>query len=388
MKYVIIYLIPILFLSCNKNNQTETYLNSSEYINSQANFESDSAVISNIHHRFSSRSNQLNPNTRKDIYTQLDVDKMIARGRYVLNGFRFENKNFSYTDFIKGSFRGTDFINSNIDYSIAKEDQIDIEDNRFEETYFGNYTDPIDNLYFSFWVFPKTFFDSLSIRKSEFSNSILQDVSFRNVKLEQVSFVNKQEGYIDNLSSINTNFSQVEFESTKINSSYFFGTTFSGCTFKNFEFISASLKSSRGFENKIEASNFLNGSFFSGSMQEIKIYDPVSHSTFSRIEFIHPNLYKATIKAWFKDGVKFYGRRSTNMDNINWMTSIFENTEFGTLNSTIKIKIRNNNFSKVEFRDGVTFFNCDLTNSIFPSVQDLKNAGVKFIDCNNAPYNN
>ena len=321
---------------------------------------------------------------RTDNYTQKELDFLIANGDYCFDGFMFDNKRFDYLDFEKGSFRGTIFDNCFLDNAIVSRTGFNNTEYDFTKTQIKNSTQ--NNLFFSYWKFDENTFFKVTFNQSTFENCKFDETSFNQSNFTNVTFKNNLDGYLNNFNSLLSSFQGCTFDATKIYSGVMWGNTFTSSTFKNCEIKWTGLINYGSTPTKIEVCNFNGGKFHAGNQSNIIIEHPAGYTEFVGVEFSSINWRNARIKAWFRDNCTFsYG---SNLENINWLNSIFENISFNSNNPPTSVNMKNSDFSSVDFRSNVVFYNCDFDGSTFPSISELQNAGVKFFNCTYAPYDN
>ena len=368
----------------NLNSPQYIYLNvSNDLTNKELEINQDRKFTSTIK-EVDSIIKLTTPTMRTDIYSQKEIDFLIANGNYCFDGFMFNNKRFDYLNFEKGSFRGTIFDNCFLDNSIINRSSFNNLEFDFTDTQIKNSTQ--NNLHFSYWKFNNNTFFKTTFNNSEFENCKFDETSFNQSTFKNVVFQNNQDGYLNNFNSLLSSFQGCTFDSTKIYSGAIWGNTFTGCTFRGCEIKWTGLISYGATPTKIELCNFYEGKFHSGNQSNIIIEHPAGFTEFVGVEFSSLNWRNARVKAWFRDSCTFsYG---SNLENINWLSSIFEDISFNSNNSPTSVNMKNSDFTSVDFRQNVVFYNCDFDGSIFPSVSELQNTGVKFYNCNNSPYNN
>lgn len=332
-------------------------------------------------------NNKLGPSQRTDIYTQKEVDIMLANGNYCFDGFVFKSKQFDYLDLEKGSFRGVIFDGCRLDDAIVRRTAYNNTEFDFEQTQIKN-SSQIKNLDINYWKFNKGGIINSEIRDSEFKNCIFNETGFNNVVFKNVKFKNYNDGYMNDFYSLNSRFEGCRFDSTLFLSCVTWANTFSGCVFNGCEIKWTALLpyGYGGTPTKMEYCTFLGGRFFSGDQSNIEIFHVGAWSEFYGVEFSLINWRNAKVKGWFKENCFFSA--GSNFEGLDWTSSIFEDTKFNNTNSTVTFNIKNCNFSGCEFRPGVEFNNCKFTGVSFPPTASLQNAGVKFYNCQGAPYDN
>ncbi|MFA0964571.1 pentapeptide repeat-containing protein [Roseivirga sp. BDSF3-8] len=316
---------------------------------------------------------------RQDLMEQVDVDKLLAHRALNFDGLTFKDKRFEYAELGLGSYRGTLFEGSNLDHAQAVRDRITAE-NDFKNTRFIQCQ--MNDMRFENWKIIDTRFENIDLSDARFTNCIISSetsgqVTFSNVNFFSARFVNKDEGYIKNIAQFNTGFLNCRFEGVDMYSSGHFNVNYTNCSFYNGKWHGVVFNNTQAQPSRITGGIFTNMTISSGRYTYMKIgKSGLVYPVFENTRFVNTNFWKSEIDAWFRGGFVIEGFGS-NFSEVDFKTSIFENGVFGDTVQAGKMNMKYADFSQCEFRNDVTFINCDLTGAKFPA--DLTN--VTFQDC-------
>lgn len=317
-----------------------------------------------------------------DLLDQKSIDILLSEKALNFDGLKFDNKRFDYANFTLGSYRGTYFLNSNLSNIIAKRDLI-TNDNDFFETKFEGGTNK--DMTFSFWKIRDVIFYNTIIENSNFNNCLFSSeasglVTFNTVSFKNIKFSNTTDGYFKNIVHNNTSFEGCRFDDIKFYGSINFNTRYISCNFYNSLWQGVSFNNTQVTPSKITGGYFSKLKIVGGDFSKIKIesYGGIKPQ-FSETEIVNAYFSNSTIDAWFKDGCQIYG--NGDFSGINFTNSIIENSTFGKTNQVGLFKLKNCNFTNVEFRSPIKFIKCDLTGSTWPT--NISN--IEFIDCVEKP---
>ena len=315
---------------------------------------------------------------KTDLLDQKGTDILLAEKALNFDGLRFDTKRFDYANLNLGSYRGTYFNNCNLSNIIAKRDLITNENDFFETKIEGGTN---KDMFFSFWKLRDVIFYNTLIENSNFGNCLFSSeisglVTFNTVTFKNTKFNNTIDGYFKNIAHNNTLFEGCRFDDIKFYGLIHFNTRYVACNFYNSLWQGVSFNNTQVTPSKITGGYFYKLKIVGGDYSKIKIenYGGIKPQ-FSEIEIVNAFFSNSTIDAWFKEGSQIYG--IGDFSGINFTSSIIENSTFGKTNQVSLFKMKNCNFTNVEFRTPVKFIKCDLTGSTWPT--NISN--IEFINC-------
>ena len=315
---------------------------------------------------------------KTDFLDQKGLDLLLADRAMNFDGLRFDAKRLDYANLALGSYRGTVFNNCNLSNVSGRRDVITT-DHDFQKTRIEAGTNK--DMSFSFWKFRDVLFYNTSIENSNFSNCLFTSegnglVSFNTVNLKNVQFSHTADGYFKNIVHSNTSFESCRFDDAKFYGTLHFNTRFTACNFYNNLWQGVSFNNTQVSPSRITGGYFSKMKIVGGDYSQIRIeaYGGMKPQ-FSETEIVNAIFTGSTIEAWFKENCKINGLN--DFSRVNFTSSIFEDTTFGSTAQGMRFNLKNANFSGVEFRSNVKFIKCDLTGAIWPA--NVSN--VQFIDC-------
>lgn len=321
---------------------------------------------------------------RPDNLSQAQVDMLLGNGEMNFDGFRFDNKRMDYINFAKGSFRGTTFYNTVLDFGVARRTAPEPDRFDFEEA--NIYLSKLKNTYFAYWKFTRAVFQADSIVDAVLSRCSFTDTKFYNTKFIRTRFNNGLGQVLNGTQFFSCTFEGGRFDSLKLTGGAInVDTRFRGTVFNEAEIANTLISKVGNFAPVFEACSFINTKFSSVTLTGVTFDLPALKTAFQNVAFNNVNWTGGTVHAAFMEPCIFTGP-SSRLQNIDFASSVFNNTVFGAVNATYKLPIRQCNFTACTF-NGATFYHCNLENSVFPPVADLQAAGVRFYNCLNAPYN-
>lgn len=312
--------------------------------------------------------------TKNDLLDQKTLDMLLSQRALNFDGLKFDNKRFDFSNFSLGSFRGTYFLNSNLSNIIATREFLTNDNDFFRTRIDGGIN---KDMLFKYWKFTDVIFFNTTIENSTFENSIFSSsitglVSFNNTNFLNSKFSNSKDGYFSNIVHNNSTYQNCRFDDVKIYNGINFNTRIENSNFFNCLWQNTSYS----LNSRIVGGYYLKLKVIGGDYSRIKIESfGGTKSNFENCEFINAVFTNSTIDAWFSQNTSFSGLN--DFSNNNFTSSIFESVTFGNAKQSSLFRMRNSNFSNVEFRNQVKFIKCDLTGSTWPS--DMSN--VQFIDC-------
>lgn len=323
---------------------------------------------------------------RPDNLSQAQVDQLLANGEINFDGLRFDNKRMEFINFDKGSFRGTTFYICTLNDGIARRkmaepDKLDFEDANFIAT-------KLKRVSFSNWKFLRTTFLADSITDAEFKNCMFTENKFYSLYLSKVKFNNGLRMAFENVQFYASAIEGCTIDSIKFNGGAFSSevkftsTNFNAVEFFNVNFMKVASLSPVKFTG---ACSFRNVKLKSAVMESLILGDAPAGMWISKLSFENTIWRNGMATASFNDSCTFTGQ-AAQLQNINFTTSFFNSAVFGVQNAVYKLPVKLCRFINCTFGP-VTFFNCDLEGTTFPPVTVLQAAGVRFINCLNAPYN-
>lgn len=321
---------------------------------------------------------------RPDNLTQAQVDLLLGNGEMNFDGFRFDNKRMDYINFAKGSFRGTTFYNTVLDYGVARRKTPEPGKFDFEDA--NIYLCRLKNTHFAYWNFSHAVFQGDSITDASLLGCTFTDAKFYNTYFVRTRFNNSLKNTLHNAQFFTCTFDGGRFDSLKlVDGAINVNTRFKGTVFNEVE-LSGTLISRIGTEAPVfEACTFINSKFTSVTLTGVIFDLPALKTNFQNVLFNNVVWTGGRVNAVFSTPTRFIGP-SARLQGVDFATSVFNDMVFGVQNVAYKIPIRQCIFTACTF-NGTIFYNCNFEACVFPPVADLQGAGVKFINCTNAPYN-
>jgi uncharacterized protein YjbI with pentapeptide repeats len=324
---------------------------------------------------------------RPDNLNQAQVDQLLAQSAMNFDGFRFDNKRFDFINFEKGSFRGTTFYKSTLNDGISRRKASDPDKLDFESTYF--YMCKLNRVNFAHWKFLNTTFFADSITDGTFKYCPFTDVKFYSDYIGKMKFNNGSMVPFKNVQFYSCRLDGGGFDSVKM-----IGGAFSAkCQLSNVGFNAVEFNATNFIRHAaLGVNTFNNGCRFSNVKFISATLDGAAFGTsggttwFENVRFENIQWNTATAYISFNGSCLFIGA-ATNIQSVNFATSVFNSAIFGEKNAPYKMPVRRCNFASCTFNGPVIFYNCNFENTTFPAEAVLKAAGVKFIDCLFAPYN-
>jgi uncharacterized protein YjbI with pentapeptide repeats len=323
---------------------------------------------------------------RPDNLTQGNIDQLLANGQINFDGLRFDNKRMEFINFDKGSFRGTTFYNTILNDGVARRKIAEPDRFDFEDT--NIYLSKLKRVNFSNWKFLRTVFQGDSITDSDFKYCFFNDTKFYNSYLIRVKFKNNIETTLYNNQFYSCILDGNRFEGVKFNGGSFCDVNFKSAVFNEVDFFNVNFMKV-GILNPVKFSagcSIQNTKFTSCTLVNVIFGSQETNTRFSNVTFDNIIWTNGSVIGSFNDNCVFKGP-ATLLQNVNFMNSTFNGINFGILNVNYKITIKQCQFNNCVFNSPITFYNCNLENSTFPSVSILQASGVKFINCLYAPYN-
>lgn len=324
---------------------------------------------------------------RPDNLSQAVVDELLANGEMNFDGLRFDNKRMDFINFNKGSFRGTTFNNTVLNDGVARRknpepDKFDFEDANF-------FRSKLKRVTFSHWKFIRSAFQADSVSDAKFYNCVFNASKFQSCFFNNVNFNNGLQNAVVNSHFYTCLFDGCKFDSVRFeggvftSSSRFSSTTFKTVRFFNVNFGKVSPSSGTTFTG---GSHFDDAQFISSNLEGAVLGEANQSIWFQNVGFDNVNWRHASVNASFNARCMIKGA-ATILNNTDFTTSVFNDVVFGVQNAPYMLKIKQCKFDNCQFLGNAIFYNCDLENSTFPPRQVLEDAGVRFVNCLNAPYN-
>jgi uncharacterized protein YjbI with pentapeptide repeats len=324
---------------------------------------------------------------RPDNLTQGQVDQLLANGQMNFDGLRFDNKRMEFINFDKGSFRGTTFYNTILNDGIARRKSA--EPDRFDFEDANIYLSKLKRVSFFNWKFLRTMFQGDSITDATFKYCSFIENKIYNSYLLNVKFNNGSRTSLNNMQIYTSTLEGNRFDSLRFNGGAFGAmVNFKSSVFNEMEFFNVNFMKV-GSQEPVKFSagcSFQNVKFTSSTLEGVVFGEPQTSSWLANVTFDNIIWRNGSAKASFNENCLFKGP-ATLLQNINFTSSVFNGISFGIQNASYKLDIKQCQFNNCVFNSAITFYNCNLANSTFPSTSILQAAGVKFINCLNAPYN-